>query len=454
MPRTPAKAPRSGPTIPLYRKLRPRPNGLGKEEVESNQRARLFGAMIESVAIRGYGATSVAELSRLAGVSKRTFYERFSNKEACFLATHDKIVECVVERMVAARRTEQDWEAGLRRFVEAFVLAVADQPKAARLALVEAPGAGAAALARADGSRRRLERMVASIFDEAPHGVGLPPAVVKGIVCGLERVVRRRLLEDRVYELPALAGELASWALSYASPAVAELPASAPTHRDRVEGSMPWSRVGARTGGERARILRAAAEIAAGEGYARLTPAQIARRAGVSKQAFWGCYESAEECFLDALDLVWLEALTSVATASRAAGNGAEGAYHGIALLMDQLAEDPVLRGLVLVETVGAGSAGIERRERLLGRFVDLLADRLSDSSQPSGVVAEAIVGALWGLVHYHVARGEAHVLPELCGHVDFVALAPVVGAETAVRVVLGEERAVPNDGAMSAIAA
>jgi AcrR family transcriptional regulator len=452
MPRTPVKAPRPGSSAPLYPKLRPRPHGLRKEEVERNQRSRLFGAMVESVAVRGYAATSVAELSRLAGVSKRTFYEQFANKEACFLATYDGVVDCAIERVVAARRSEPDWEMGLRRALEAFVRAAVDQPKAARLALIEAPGAGPAALARMDGARRTVERMVAAGLDEAPHGLGLPPVVVKGIVCGIERVVRRSLLEDSAQDLPALAGELADWALSYGSSAVLELPFAAPTRRYRAWTS--WSRVRVRTGGERARILRAAAEIAAGEGYARLTPIQIARRAGVSEQVFRACYESAEECFLDALDLVGVEALTYVEVASRVAGDGAEGAYRGIEALMDQMAEDPVLRGLVLVESVVAGAAAVERRERLLGRFAALLADRLPRSPQPPDVVAEAIVGALWGIVHYHVVRGEAHLLPELAGQVAFVALAPVVGAEAAVRAILIEECAALDAGGVGSIAA
>lgn len=76
MPGAQLDAANHAPSGPLYRQLRPRPHGLGKDEVEQNQRARLCGATIEAVAARGYDATGVAELSRLAGVSKRTFYEQ------------------------------------------------------------------------------------------------------------------------------------------------------------------------------------------------------------------------------------------------------------------------------------------------------------------------------------------------------------------------------------------
>jgi AcrR family transcriptional regulator len=61
----------------LYPKLRPGPHSFAPESVASNQRARLYGAMIELVAARKYEVSTVAELCALAGASKRTLYERF-----------------------------------------------------------------------------------------------------------------------------------------------------------------------------------------------------------------------------------------------------------------------------------------------------------------------------------------------------------------------------------------
>ena len=49
--------------------------------VAAIQRERLRGAVIHAVATGGYRATSTRELCRLAGVSKRTLYERFGSKE-------------------------------------------------------------------------------------------------------------------------------------------------------------------------------------------------------------------------------------------------------------------------------------------------------------------------------------------------------------------------------------
>jgi AcrR family transcriptional regulator len=440
MPRDPLGAADRAAPAPLYRKLRPRPHGPSKDEVEENQRARLRGATIEAVAARGYDATSVAELSRLAGVSKRTFYEQFDNKQACFLATHDAITRCAVAGAVLAHGEEPDREAALRDVFEVFVRSVADHPGAARLVLVSATGAGPAARARTDRARRTFERLVVAGFGQAPAAVTLPGAVATGIVCGVEHVVCRSLLGGGAAELPTLAGALADWALSHGSPAVAALPVPAPAGPER---SSNWPRVRACTSDVRGRILRAAAEIVAGEGHTRVAPLQIVDRAGVSGDAFGALYDSAEECCLEALDLVGLEALTSAATASRAAGDGVRGAYRGIAALLEYVAEDPVLRGLVLVYAFADGAAAVERRERMLQRYVSLLVDRLPRRLGPPSVVAEATVGALWGMIRHHVASGAAHMLPILASQAAYVALAPIVGAEAAVRAIDAEERSI-----------
>src|SRR5690348_5887920 len=94
---------------PLYRRLPHGPNGMAREEVERNQRSRIYGAMIESVAQRGYQGTTVAHVIALAGVSRRAFYELFPNKEHCFLGTYDIVVAQYRRRMLEAWLSERGW---------------------------------------------------------------------------------------------------------------------------------------------------------------------------------------------------------------------------------------------------------------------------------------------------------------------------------------------------------
>jgi AcrR family transcriptional regulator len=423
------------PPAPLYPKLRPHPHGPPREEIERNQRKRLKGAMIEAVAQHGYRATSVAELTRLAGVSKRTFYEQYPNKGACFLATYDSILERATSAMGAARRGEPSWRDGVQSAVETLAQAIAQQPKATWLVLVGVYGAGAPALARHAAAREALGRGLGYGFDAEASGASLPPAVALGMVYGLERVVRRRLLDGAEQELPELADELARWMRSYGSAAVAELASCAPVVTKL--GATGGSPMRPHAGGERAGILRAAAELIA-RGYVQLTPAQIVEHASVSPSAFERLYGTVDECLLDVLDLVGVEALIAAGRAVQGSSDPYEGVVRGLVALIGHMTYDPVLRKVIVVHAMSTGSAAAVGGERLLRRFSAVFTGQLPSVSRPSEIVIEAAVGAVWGLIHHYLECGLDNRLPEITGFAAYLALAPLIGADAAVDAIVG----------------
>jgi AcrR family transcriptional regulator len=73
------------------RRLPPGPHGLPPELVERNQRERLIAAMAEVCAERGYGAASVADIAKQAGVSTASFYRQFKDKRECMLACFEEL---------------------------------------------------------------------------------------------------------------------------------------------------------------------------------------------------------------------------------------------------------------------------------------------------------------------------------------------------------------------------
>src|SRR3954469_10320386 len=73
-----------------------------REVVRESQRGRLLAAMATAVGEKGYGAVAVADVIAAAGVSRRTFYEHFHNKEECFLAAYDAGVDAMLGAIDAA----------------------------------------------------------------------------------------------------------------------------------------------------------------------------------------------------------------------------------------------------------------------------------------------------------------------------------------------------------------
>ena len=115
---------------------------MDREEVARNQRIRLYGAMIESISQRGYHATTVAHVIGLAGVSRRAFYEQFSNKEQCFLAPYDIVVAGTRKRMLDAWAGERGWANRVHAACKTMLDEVAENPKGPRLVLVDSLGIG------------------------------------------------------------------------------------------------------------------------------------------------------------------------------------------------------------------------------------------------------------------------------------------------------------------------
>ena len=87
-----------------YRPLPTGVHGLAPADVERDQRERLTLAMIELTAERGYEAVRILDLTRLARVSRPTFYELYTDKEALLLGTYDGIAERIAQAVIEAVR--------------------------------------------------------------------------------------------------------------------------------------------------------------------------------------------------------------------------------------------------------------------------------------------------------------------------------------------------------------
>src|SRR3954466_6897726 len=99
-------------------------HGLTREEVVGSRRGRVFRAMAETMARKGYAATSVSEVLRAAAVSRETFYEQFSSKEDCFVAAFEAAVQGVLGKVRdapgAGGSPLERFEGGLRAYLDAL----------------------------------------------------------------------------------------------------------------------------------------------------------------------------------------------------------------------------------------------------------------------------------------------------------------------------------------------
>ena len=325
--------------------------------------------------------------------------------------------------------------------LDALLVEIAEHPTAARFALVEAPAAGEVAREAVERAHNAFERAVLAELGQAADGAPLPSPVARGIVCGLASVLQARLLEPRAPKISDLSSGLVEWMLSYRSPharSLGNVSAAMPSLVQAQLRPAPAQRR-AMQGDERTRMLRAAARIAAAGGLRSLTSGQIVQAAHAGVDAFSREFDSVEQCFLAAFELACAEALARALRESERAADWASATCRVLASLLGRLARDPVLARTAFVEILAAGRPGIERRASLMSGVAALLSRRTPHSSRPSPLVAEAIVGAVWGLAGRQARRGHLRELPLLAPHAAYLTLAPIFGAEEAAEAIRSE---------------
>jgi len=194
--------------------------------VAAHPRARLTGGLAEAIAEKGYAAATIADVVRHARVSKRTFYEHFEDKEACFLALYsdssDEMIELIEQAAGAVRAAESadepaeaatPWEGRVAAAARAYFERLAAEPALTRAALVEVQAAGPKALKlRREVQRRYADLLVAlsaRAAAEEDRLRPLSPTLATAVVGGLNELMLEAVEEGREARLPELAGTAA-----------------------------------------------------------------------------------------------------------------------------------------------------------------------------------------------------------------------------------------------------
>ncbi len=172
---------------------------------------RILAAMADVASERGAGSVTVAHVVARAGVSRRTFYDLFADREECFLAAFDEAIGRIGAQVTAAYEGETNWRERMRAGLWALLVWLDEEPALAKLLVVESLAAGPRALE----PRARVVRALVQAVDEgraaAPKKAApLPPLTAEGVVGAVLSVIHTRLSEPKAKPLTPLLGELMS----------------------------------------------------------------------------------------------------------------------------------------------------------------------------------------------------------------------------------------------------
>jgi AcrR family transcriptional regulator len=176
-------------------------DALQGSHVAGMQRRRLLAATTELAYEGGVQALSVATLCARAGLSRRTFYDLFEDRDACVHAAFEDAVETATRTVAQAAAGRTRWRERVRAGLSALLALLDREPGLARLLVVEALGCGPRTL-----ELRRVALAQAAAAIDAGRGEaragrsrlqagGPPPLTAEGVVGAVFAVIHARLLD-------------------------------------------------------------------------------------------------------------------------------------------------------------------------------------------------------------------------------------------------------------------
>jgi AcrR family transcriptional regulator len=172
----------------------------------------MLAAVFSAVAAKGYGSTTIGDITGAARVSRDTFYQQFAGKEECFLAAYDATTRELLDRMVAAGTSQPGYVEGMREGVHAYLEFWSERPEAARAWMLEVMAAGSEALAHREQALRSFERLYRAVAERAqaehPDLPSIPDVVARAIVVGAVELTAQYVRENRLSSLPDLESDV------------------------------------------------------------------------------------------------------------------------------------------------------------------------------------------------------------------------------------------------------
>jgi AcrR family transcriptional regulator len=182
----------------------------GDLQLPADPRGRLLGGLALAIVEKGYAATTIADVVRHARVSKRTFYEHFADKEACYLALYAAVNDHLLEVIQQAVHGAGPWRSRVEAAARAYLSELAAQPALTRTFLVEIQAAGPRALAARRAMHERfaehLRGLSAQAATDEPGVTPLSPTLATAVAGGINELMLQAVEDERTPELADLTG--------------------------------------------------------------------------------------------------------------------------------------------------------------------------------------------------------------------------------------------------------
>lgn len=186
---------------------------------------------------------------------------------------------------------------------------------------------------------------------------------------------------------------------------------------------------------QRNRIHQAMIEVVSERGYPETRVVDVIGVAGVSRKTFYELFDSKEDCFLAAYDVLLGNLLEEAEDAfeSKPGATWAERIGAALEALLRHLAEHPGEARFAIVEVLAAGPKALARRDAALRQFTGFLeSGRSVTSVDLPGIVSLSVAGGVNELLYSEILHGAVARLPSRLPDLMFWVALPYLGPEGA----------------------
>jgi AcrR family transcriptional regulator len=181
------------------------------ETAREAQHARLMEGLAASIREKGLAQTQVSDIVRHAHASRRTFYNHFEDKEACFVELMKGLADAFLEQVDRAIDREQPIETQIDQAVDTYLSLVTGDPDLTSTFAAAQVGERTI-IAMREGFERYAELIVSVVESDSAREPGVEPISIERaymLVSGLHQTLVRALVRgedlDRAsYEFKAV----------------------------------------------------------------------------------------------------------------------------------------------------------------------------------------------------------------------------------------------------------
>jgi AcrR family transcriptional regulator len=162
--------------------------------VSETQRARMLSSAVQVLFEHGYGELTVSRITGGAGVSRRTFYDLFEDREDCFLAAFDDALAHARALALAAWQERRGWRERTRAALFSLLVLLDREPGLCRLLVVDSLKAGPRVQTRRAEILMELSEALHIQASHAKPARELPELTGEGVIGAVLGVIHTRLL--------------------------------------------------------------------------------------------------------------------------------------------------------------------------------------------------------------------------------------------------------------------